>query len=116
MATAVSELVKLVLLVASADPPDAAAYQSMVSPSPTLAEMDVLASPEQVVFPTPPVGTATVGQLQSGAVTGSSEVHPFKVAVIVTFVPAVIPEMVFAELSTVPAVDVTVPLLTNTIS
>ena len=93
----------------------AAAYQSIVSPADTLADIDVLAEPKQVQLETPDVGTPIAGQLQSGAVTPKSVVQPFNVAVNVTFVPAVIPVTVFAVLSTTPDVDVTVPLLTNTI-
>ncbi len=99
----------------SAVPPDASAYQSMVSPAPTLADMEVFAEPKQVALETPDVGTPITGQLQTGAVTANSVVQPFKVAVIVTVVPALIPEMVLAELFTVPSVEVTVPLLANTI-
>ena len=96
-------------------PPDASAYQSMVSPLLTVADMDVLVSPKQI-SPFPPlVGAFTVGQLQLGAETANSVVQPFKEAVIVTFVPVLIPEMVLAVLFTVPSVEVTVPLLANII-
>ena len=74
--------------------------------------------PKQVELETPEVGTAITGQLQSGADTGKSVVQPFKVAVNVTPVPEVIPVTVLASLSTVPApaVKLTSPLLTKTIS
>ena len=93
----------------------AAAYQSIVSPAGTLADIAVLAEPKQVALETPDVGTPIAGQLQFGAVTPKSVVQPLKVACKVTFVPLVIPVTVFAVLSTLPAVDVTVPLLTKTI-
>ena len=96
-------------------PPDADANQSMVSPDNTLAEMAVLAAPKQVSFGTPAVGTAIIGQLQSGALTAKSVVQLFNVAVKVTLVPAVIPLTVLAVLSTVPAVLVTAALLAKTI-
>ena len=96
-------------------PPLDVVYQSIVYPVPTLAEMDVFTSPKHTALVTGPVGTGTVGQLQSGAVTGTSVVQPFKVDVSVTFVPEGIPLTDLAVLSTVPAGELTVPLLVNTI-
>jgi hypothetical protein len=101
--------------VDNAVPPVDAAYQSIVSPADTLADIDVLDEPKQVALETPDVGATIAGQLQSGAVTPKSVVQPFNVAVNVTFVPAVIPVTVLAVLSTTPEVEVTVPLLTKTI-
>ena len=99
----------------NAVPPVDAAYQSIVAPWDTLADITVLAEPKQVALETPEVGTPIAGQLQFGAVTAKSVVQAFKVALKVTFVPAVIPVTVFVVLFITPEVDVTVPLLTKTI-
>jgi hypothetical protein len=61
------------------------------------------------------MGAFTVGQLQLGEVTSTILVQPFKVDVSVTFVPKGMPDTVFDTLSTVPVVEVTVPLLLNDI-
>jgi hypothetical protein len=74
----------------------------------------VLGKPKQVLFGTPAVGAAITGQAQFGALTAKVVVQPFSIEVKVTLVPAVIPVSVLAELSTVPVVELTVPLLTNT--
>ena len=92
-----------------------AAYQSIVSPAATLADIGVLEEPKQTEAGTPDVGTPITGQLQSGALTGKVAVQPFNVAVKVTFVPFVIPVTVFAALSTTPDEEATEPLLTKTI-
>ena len=83
------------------------AYQSAVSPVPTVTVRDGFAVPAQAVLLPPVTGAVTGGQLQSGAVTASVFVQPSRVAVSVTLVPAAMPVTWLPD--TVPAVLVTVP-------
>lgn len=83
------------------------AYQSAVSPVPTVTAKAGLAVPEQTVLSPPDTGAVTDGQLQSGAVTTSVFVQPSRLAVSVTPVPAGMPVTWLPD--TVPAVLVTVP-------
>ena len=105
-------------LVNNGDPPDAAAYQSTVSPDNTLVVIVGIASPVQYCWSPPLTGGDITGQLQSGAVTGNVfwQLLP-SVTVSVISVPDAIELIVQTfplVLTTVPLVLVTVPVLTVT--
>ena len=107
--------------VASCVPPEAKLYQSTVKPDATVAEIETIEPVEQYVLLPPLTGAVTLGQLQIGAETGRVLLHDTAsvaaLAVKVMFVPAGIPEtdqLLPPLFKTVPAVLVSVPVLTLT--
>ena len=113
---------KLSVPFASSVPPEAKSYQSTVNPDGTEAEIETIEPVEQYVLFPPLTGTATLGQLQLGAVIASVLRQDAEavdaVAVKVMFVPAGIPEtdqLLPPLFKTVPAVLVSDPTLKLTL-
>jgi hypothetical protein len=112
--------VNVVAAEAKAVPPELSAYQSIVSPAPTLAVKAGVVAPSQILGAFGFVGALTVAHEQLGAVTDCvvAQFVVVFVAVKVIFVPVGIPLTVKFGLvpETVPAVEESVLALLVTVT